>query len=59
MVGNKRISGVSNGSNNSDIIINHIKNCFKNNNGGFLGSKSKPNKKQIFKNGDHDDLLTL
>jgi len=55
----ERISGVSNGSNNSDIITNHIKNRFKDNNGGFLGSKSKPNKKQIYKNGDHDDLLTL
>jgi hypothetical protein len=55
----ERISGVSNGSNNSDNIINHLKNRFKDNNIGFLGEKNKPNKKQIYKNEDNDDLLTL
>ena len=55
----ERISGVSNGSNNSDNAINHNKNRLKNNNGGFLGEKNKPNKKHIYNNGDHDDLLTL
>jgi len=55
----ERISGVSNGSNNSENIINHTKNRFKDYNGGFLGEKNKPNKKQIYKNDDHDDLLTL
>ena len=55
----ERISGVSNGSNNSDNIINHIKNRFKDNNVGFLGGKNKPNRKQIYKNDDNDDLLTL
>ena len=55
----ERISGVSNGSNNSDNIINHIKNRFKDKNVGFLGGKNKPNRKHIYKNDDNDDLLTL
>ena len=55
----ERISGISNGSNNSDNLINHIKNRFKDKIIGFLGEKNKPNKRQIYKIDDNDNLLTL
>lgn len=49
------ISRDSNGSNKS----NNMKNCFKDNDEGFLEGGNKPDEKQIYKNNKGDNLLTL
>ncbi len=52
------ISRDSNGSNRSNNI-NNFKNCFKNNDKGFLGGKNIPDIKKINKHQNDDNSLTL